>query len=42
MGLEFPNPVGVAAGLDKDGEHIEALAGLGFGFIEIGTVTPRP
>jgi len=42
MGLNFPNPVGMAAGLDKNGEHIEALAGLGFGFIEIGTVTPRP
>ncbi len=42
MGLTFPNPVGLAAGLDKNGEHIDALAGLGFGFIEIGTVTPRP
>jgi dihydroorotate dehydrogenase len=42
MGLEFPNPVGLAAGLDKNGEHIDALASLGFGFIEIGTVTPRP
>ena len=42
MGLDFPNPVGVAAGMDKNGEHIEALASLGFGFIEIGTVTPRP
>ncbi len=42
MGLEFPNPVGLAAGLDKNGEHIDALAALGFGFIEIGTVTPRP
>ncbi|WP_091138282.1 quinone-dependent dihydroorotate dehydrogenase [Nitrosospira sp. Nsp14] len=42
MGLDFPNPVGMAAGLDKDGEHIDALAALGFGFIEIGTVTPRP
>ena len=42
MGLDFPNPVGLAAGLDKNGEHIEALAALGFGFIEIGTVTPRP
>jgi len=41
MGLVFPNPVGMAAGLDKDGEHIEALGELGFGFIEIGTVTPR-
>ncbi|MES2355982.1 MAG: quinone-dependent dihydroorotate dehydrogenase [Pseudomonadota bacterium] len=42
MGLTFPNPVGLAAGLDKNGEYIDALAGLGFGFIEIGTVTPRP
>ena len=42
MGLEFPNRVGLAAGLDKNGEYIEALAKLGFGFIEIGTVTPRP
>lgn len=42
MGLSFPNPVGMAAGLDKNGEHIEALAALGFSFIEIGTVTPRP
>ena len=42
MGLNFPNPVGLAAGLDKNGEYIDALAGLGFGFIEIGTVTPRP
>jgi len=42
MGLNFPNPVGLAAGLDKNGEYIDALAALGFGFIEIGTVTPRP
>ncbi len=42
MGLAFPNPVGLAAGLDKDGAHIDALATLGFGFIEIGAVTPRP
>lgn len=42
MGLEFPNPVGLAPGLDKNGEHIDALAALGFGFLEIGTVTPRP
>jgi dihydroorotate dehydrogenase len=41
MGLEFPNPVGLAAGLDKDAAHIDALAALGFGFIEVGTVTPR-
>lgn len=42
MGIEFPNPVGLAAGLDKNGDHIDALAAIGFGFIEIGTVTPRP
>jgi dihydroorotate dehydrogenase len=42
LGLTFPNPVGLAAGLDKNGEHIDALLALGFGFIEIGTVTPRP
>ena len=42
MGIEFPNRVGLAAGLDKNGEYIDALASLGFGFIEIGTVTPRP
>ena len=42
MGITFPNPVGLAAGLDKDGAYIDALAGLGFGSIEIGTVTPRP
>uniref|UniRef100_A0A4W5LCM1 Dihydroorotate dehydrogenase (quinone), mitochondrial n=1 Tax=Hucho hucho TaxID=62062 RepID=A0A4W5LCM1_9TELE len=42
MGLTFPNPVGLAAGLDKNGDHIDALAALGFGFIEIGTITPRP
>jgi len=42
MGITFPNPVGLAAGLDKNGDHIEALAALGFGFVEIGTVTPRP
>jgi len=41
MGLTFPNPVGLAAGLDKNGAYIDALAALGFGFIEIGTVTPR-
>lgn len=40
LGLEFPNPVGLAAGFDKDGKHIEGLACLGFGFIEVGTVTP--
>jgi dihydroorotate dehydrogenase len=42
MGLDFPNPVGLAAGLDKNAEHVDALARLGFGFIEVGTVTPRP
>ncbi len=42
MGLTFPNPVGLAAGLDKNGAYIDALAALGFGFIEIGTITPRP
>jgi dihydroorotate dehydrogenase len=42
FGIEFPNPVGCAAGLDKNGEHIDALLALGFGFVEIGTVTPRP
>ncbi len=42
MGLTFPNATGLAAGLDKNGDYINALASLGFGFIEIGTVTPRP
>jgi len=42
MGIRFPNPVGLAAGLDKNGEYIDALGALGFGFIEVGTVTPRP
>jgi dihydroorotate dehydrogenase len=42
FGIDFPNPVGLAAGLDKNGEHIDALGALGFGFIEVGTVTPRP
>ncbi len=42
MGLTFPNPVGLAAGLDKNAAHIDALADFGFGFIEVGTVTPRP
>ena len=41
MGITFPNPVGLAAGLDKDGSYIDGLAALGFGSIEIGTVTPR-
>ena len=42
MGIDFPNPVGLAAGLDKNGDYIDALAALGFGFLEIGTITPRP
>ena len=42
MGLNFPNPVGLAAGLDKTATHIDALGTFGFGFIEAGTVTPRP
>ena len=41
MGITFPNPVGLAAGLDKDGRYIDGLAAMGFGFIEVGTVTPR-
>ncbi|MDZ4260960.1 MAG: quinone-dependent dihydroorotate dehydrogenase [Pseudomonadota bacterium] len=42
MGLSFPSVVGLAAGLDKNGDYIDALGALGFGFIEVGTVTPRP
>jgi dihydroorotate dehydrogenase len=42
LGLAFPNPVGLAAGLDKNGAHIDALLSLGFGFVEVGTVTPKP
>ncbi len=42
MGLDFPNPVGLAAGMDKNGSCIDGLASLGFGFLELGTVTPRP
>lgn len=42
MGLTFPNPVGVAPGLDKNGDYFEALGDLGFGFVEVGTITPRP
>lgn len=42
MGLTFSNPVGLAAGLDKNGECIDAFAAMGFGFVEVGTVTPRP
>ena len=42
MGITFPSNVGLAAGLDKNGDYINALSSLGFGFVEIGTVTPRP
>jgi dihydroorotate dehydrogenase len=42
MGITFPNPVGLAAGMDKNGEYLDTLSALGFGFLEIGTVTPRP
>lgn len=42
MGIQFPNPVGLAAGLDKDGEAIDAFHAMGFGHVEVGTVTPRP
>ena len=42
MGLRFPNPVGLAAGLDKNGTAVDGLAAMGFGFIEVGTVTPKP
>lgn len=42
MGVQFPNPIGLAAGLDKNGRYVHALAGLGFGWLELGTVTPRP
>lgn len=42
MGLRFPNPVGLAAGLDKNAEHLDALGEMGFGFVEVGTVTPKP
>lgn len=41
-GLNFPNPVGLAAGLDKNGDVINEMAALGFGFIEVGTITPKP
>jgi len=41
MGIEFPNPVGLAAGLDKNASAVDGLAALGFGFVEVGTVTPR-
>ncbi len=42
MGLQFPNRVGLAAGFDKNGDCIDAMASIGFGFVEVGTVTPRP
>lgn len=42
LGLRFPNPVGLSAGLDKNGDYFNALGQLGFGFVEIGTVTPKP
>lgn len=42
MGLDFPNPVGLAAGLDKNADYLPSLSKLGFGFIEVGTVTPKP
>lgn len=42
MGLRFPSPVGLAAGMDKDAKHVNALARIGFGFIEVGTLTPKP
>jgi dihydroorotate dehydrogenase len=42
FGITFPNPVGLAAGLDKNADHLDALAALGFGFVEVGTVTPLP
>ncbi|MBB3227286.1 dihydroorotate dehydrogenase [Luteibacter sp. Sphag1AF] len=42
FGIDFPNPVGLAAGLDKNADHLDGLAAMGFGFVEVGTVTPRP
>ena len=42
FGIDFPNPVGLAAGLDKNADHLDALGALGFGFVEVGTITPRP
>lgn len=42
MGLRFPGPVGLAAGMDKDAKHVDALARIGFGFVEVGTLTPVP
>lgn len=42
LGLQFPNPIGLAAGLDKDARYVDELAALGFGWLELGTVTPQP
>ncbi|WP_114240071.1 quinone-dependent dihydroorotate dehydrogenase [Dyella sp. C9] len=42
FGIRFPNPVGLAAGMDKNADHLDALGALGFGFVEVGTTTPRP
>ena len=42
MGLRFPNAIGLAAGMDKTGSHVSSLGGMGFGHIEVGTITPRP
>lgn len=42
LGIDFPNPVGLAAGLDKNGEVIDEMGAMGFGFVEIGTITPKP
>ena len=42
MGITFPNPIGLAAGLDKNGDCVDGVASMGFGFVEVGTVTPRP
>ena len=42
FGVDFPNPVGLAAGFDKDAEVVDAMLGQGFGYVEVGSVTPRP
>ena len=42
FGLRFPNPVGIAAGFDKNGEAVAGLGDIGFGFVEVGSVTPEP
>ena len=42
FGIDFPNPVGLAAGLDKNGDVIDEMGALGFGFVEVGTITPKP